>query len=422
MNRHVIVAGLGFGDEGKGALVDWLCRPFAGAEPIDAVVRFNGGAQAGHNVVLPDGRHHTFSQFGSGTLRGVPTHLSHFMMVEPLSLATEAAHLASLGVPDPFGLISADRRSLLTTPFHAAANQAREAARGSAAHGTCGRGIGETVVYARSAGADAPLVGDCDDAPTLRRKLTRLRDAYAAEFGAPLAGLDLEELLDTYQAFAGIVRLTDEHYLSDLLATGRVVFEGAQGVLLDAYHGFHPHTTWSVTTFTNAQTLLYEAGIGRDDALKIGIMRAYTTRHGAGPFPTEDAAMSPALPEVHNDSAGLQGAWRVGHLDLVLARYAAEVARPDVIALTHLDRVIAPGLQVARAYEVGDEHLERIEPGSGFDRPYQESLTRLVLGARPVLSPLEGSVEEAVAQACATPVMFTASGPTAADYHALVAA
>jgi adenylosuccinate synthase len=105
-DRHVAVVDLGYGDAGKGTVVDWLCaaRPrgqSVQAQPVHAVVRFNGGAQAGHNVVTEDGRTHTFAQFGSGTLRGVPTVLSRFMVVDPLALTAEADHLSTVGVGDP---------------------------------------------------------------------------------------------------------------------------------------------------------------------------------------------------------------------------------------------------------------------------------------------------------------------------------
>src|SRR5258707_5943403 len=142
--EHVIVVDLGYGDAGKGTVVDWLCSPGQAGGPR-TVVRFNGGAQAAHNVVTQDGRHHTFAQFGSGTLSapGTRTYLSRFMLVDPLALVGEAEHLARLGVAAPLALVAIDRDALLTTPYHQAANRAREAARGAARHGSCGMGVGE---------------------------------------------------------------------------------------------------------------------------------------------------------------------------------------------------------------------------------------------------------------------------------------
>src|ERR1700683_294605 len=182
--RHRIVCGLGFGDEGKGAVTDYLCSQDS-ADPAHAVVRFNGGAQAAHNVVTADGRHHTFAQFGSGSSTpGVRTHLSRFMLVDPLALAAESAHLASVGVGDALGRLSIDRDALLTTPYHRAANRAREKARGQDRHGSCGMGIGETARYALENPGDAPRAADCSAPRTLARQLARLRDRLAAHLGA----------------------------------------------------------------------------------------------------------------------------------------------------------------------------------------------------------------------------------------------
>ena len=260
MGMHWIVADLGYGDAGKGGVVDWLCsRP---GNRVHTVVRYNGGAQAGHNVVTGDGRWHTFAQFGSGTLQGkTRTFLSRYMMVDPLAMAGEAEHLSALGLASPFGLVAVDRDALLTTPYHRAANRARERARGTARHGSCGMGIGETAGYALAAPADAPRAGDCLTAGPLIRKLTLLRDWLISEFDdvgeVPPPGV----VAGAYRAWADQVTITRDGYLASLLrGPGSVVFEGAQGVLLDEWRGFHPYTTWSTTTFENAEMLLREAG------------------------------------------------------------------------------------------------------------------------------------------------------------------
>ena len=188
--EHVIVVDLGFGDAGKGTVVDWLCSRASARRrarrSARTVVRFNGGAQAAHNVVTPDGRHHTFAQFGSGTFTpGVRTHLSRFVLVDPLALAAEAAHLASAGVAGPAR--PADRRP--GRAAHHAVPPGREPGQRTGPrrgrHGSCGMGIGETASYALGVRADAPRVGDCDDpaaagSASSRCCATRVR----AEFGA----------------------------------------------------------------------------------------------------------------------------------------------------------------------------------------------------------------------------------------------
>ncbi|MGI5504902.1 adenylosuccinate synthetase [Lentzea sp. CA-135723] len=343
MNDHVIVVGLGFGDEGKGAVVDALCADGS----VSTVVRFNGGAQAAHNVIA-DGRHHTFSQFGSGTLAGVPTLLSRHVLVEPIALATESRELEALGVVDPLSLMSIAANALLTTPFHVAANRAREYARGENRHGSCGKGIGETAWYgllARHTKGEvvegqevlgypgpAPRVGDCLNPRTLRQRLDVLAKFYEPLIGD---GISVDELVLLYRAFADAVRITN-----DDLPDGRLVFEGAQGVLLDETYGFHPHTTWSTVVPRNARELL-----DGSHARVIGVTRTYQTRHGAGPLPTEDAAVLARFPEAHNGTGEFQGAWRAGHLDAELLQYAVRCCGGiDGLAVTHLD---AHGLKVS---------------------------------------------------------------------------
>src|SRR5258708_1704472 len=183
MRRAIVTVGLGFGDEGKGAAVDFLCR----RHRADLVVRYCGGSQAGHNVQLPDGRRHTFSQFGAGTFVGVPTYIGPRVVLHPTALVREAAHLEELGIADPFRTLTVHPRCLISTWLHQAANQLRELARGDARHGSCGHGIGETRSDWLQRGDDAVFARDLRDPATLREKLELLRQRFL---------LDLDKLAD----------------------------------------------------------------------------------------------------------------------------------------------------------------------------------------------------------------------------------
>ncbi|TDC30006.1 adenylosuccinate synthetase [Micromonospora sp. 15K316] len=402
--RHVAVVDLGYGDAGKGTVVDWLCA----TRPVHTVVRFNGGAQAAHNVVLRDGRHHTFAQFGAGTFHpGVRTHLSRHVVVDPLALAAEADHLATVGVPDALDRLTVDGAALLATPYHRAANRAREIARGADRHGSCGLGVGEAVAYGLTHPDDAPRVADCHDPALLRRRLTALRDRLTAELG-PLGAPPVEDCLPAFTGFARRVEIVDRGWLAGALRTGTCVFEGAQGVLLDERHGFHPYTTWSTTTFANADSLLAEAGLP-DGATRIGVLRLVTTRHGPGPLVTED----PALPLVdpRNPTNQWQGRFRFGHFDAVAHRYAlAAAGGVDGLALTHLD-LAGPRLRICRRYDTTD----RLTPGPPGDLDRQAALTARLLRARPLYDDAPTDWAEAVGAELGAPVVLTSHGPTAGD-------
>jgi adenylosuccinate synthase len=383
---HTIVVDLGFGDCGKGTVVDYLCA----TGEVHTVVRFNGGAQAAHTVVLADGRKHTFAQFGAGSLRpGVRTHLSRLMVVDPLALVTEAEHLIALGARDIWRRLSVDRAALISTPYHREANRAKELARGADRHGSCGMGVGETMAYALAHPADAPRAGDCAEPSTLRRKLTLLRE----RLGVP--GPPVEACLPAYEGFAATVALVD-----GFRPEGPCVFEGAQGVLLDEWHGFHPYTTWSTTTFANAETLL--AG---EPAFRLGVLRTVTTRHGAGPLPTEDPSLG--ITDPNNPPNAWQGPFRVGHFDAPLHRYAvAACGGVDGLALTHLD---LPVDRICRAYRTDPTAVG--EPG---DLARQEAMTRALAGVEPQYARVTDWVRT-VQDELDAPVVLQSWGPTAED-------
>lgn len=402
---HLVVVDLGFGDAGKGATVDWLCSP-AAALGVAAVVRFNGGAQAAHNVVA-EGRHHTFAQFGSGTFAGVPTVLSEHVLVEPIALAAESEQLAALGVRDPLGLLAIDGRALLTTPIHIAANRAREDARGSSRHGSCGRGIGETAWYALE--HDAPTVADCRTPAVLRAKLDRLAAHYEQLIGPSAHGHEpIDALVAMYRDFAAAVRISGPDELARAARRGRLVFEGAQGVLLDEWRGFHPHTTWSTVEPRNARAMI--AGLG-GSARVLGVTRTYMTRHGAGPLPTEAAL---GYPEPHNGTGPYQGAFRQGHLDPILLRYAVAVCGGiDGLVVNHLDM---PGtLRAATGYETPAGLITELAPGRWRDLDHQQRLTDRLGAARPILTSIDGDPATWLGERLGVPVVLTGHGPDRRD-------
>lgn len=421
-----IVTGLGFGDEGKGTTVDYLTRN----RGVKTVIRHNGGAQAGHNVVTDDGRHHTFAQFGSGTFAGARTFLSRFMVVHPMALLVEAKHLARARVSNPLSLVDIDRRALVITPFHQSFNRLLELSRGDKRHGTCGVGVGATVSDSYSHPSEAIRVGDLYDTAAFKSKLrvVQARKVAQAEVilrGGGMSNAFLEELetlrfldIDSYardlRPFRETVKAVEgEGFLSALLATGEdVVFEGAQGVLLDEWYGFHPHTTYSTCTHDNARTLLREGGYGGRE-VSLGVLRSYMTRHGQGPFPTETD--SRVRIEPHNSPRSWQGGFRWGNFDFMLARYALEACKgTSGLVITHMDDMawnpcdyyLRDGVRTA---PIPVNH-NRVENG------FQDHLLSFVTGVVPHLrggDANEKAVISGLQEGLGVPVVMASFGPTA---------
>ncbi|MEZ4410642.1 MAG: adenylosuccinate synthetase [Polyangiales bacterium] len=429
MSREAwVVVDLGYGDQGKGTVVDFLTRD----RGATAVVRFNGGAQAGHNVVTDDGRHHTFSQFGAGSfVAGVETWLTADFALQPWAMVFEAEHLARAGVDDVFERTFIDPRAVVITPFHGAANRLRERARGVARHGSCGVGVGEAVSDARAMDdVDVVRARDLFDERALRAKLSRAQRRKRRELATVMEALrddpsardDLDDLDDPCTVDAAVELLADFTARARLSAEGAfdamlrreaaVIFEGAQGVLLDEWRGFHPYTTWSTCTPELARRALR----GYDGRVTVmGVARAYATRHGAGPFVTEDAGLTRAIPDAHNATHPWQGAFRVGCFDAVATRYAiAACGGVDTLAVTCLDRLTADAHRIATAYARGDETITTLPMGERGDLAHQESLTASLAAVTPVYETVpEGEMASAIERACGARVTLTSEGPTA---------
>jgi adenylosuccinate synthase len=363
MRKAFLVAGLGFGDEGKGATVDFLVRE----QGAGLVVRYNGGAQAAHNVVTEDGREHTFSQFGSGTfVPDVLTLLSHYVIINPISMIQEAEHLAELGVTDAFSRTFISQDCVIVTPYQRALNRLTEISRGDARHGSCGMGIGQARKDHLELGNQVLFAGDIQRDGLAsshgRKKLEFLRqrclkEAWDMERLLPDSNQVFEEwnllhdadsverIWRRYMHWSNVSRITSDE-AGIIQGQSCVVFEGAQGILLDEMYGTAPHNTWTNTTFSNAFSLLISAEHSDPakrqwwDLVKIGCLRSYHTRHGQGPFPTEEPELLRLLPEPHNDSGNFQGGFRVGRFDYVLAAQALKIiGGVDYIAMSHMDRL-----------------------------------------------------------------------------------
>lgn len=423
----IAVLGLGFGDCGKGLFTDHLAR-LHGAH---TVVRFNGGAQAGHNVVLPDGRQHTFSQFGAATfVPGVATLLAFPVVVHPGALLVEHAYLQRAGVDDALQRLTIDGRCRVNTPFHQAAGRLRELARGHAAHGSCGVGVGETVRHGLAFPEQILRYGDLVEPRRALAKLdaTRLQllhefdhlagsNAIAQELAllrdAQLARLWLDSIAPLLRAVAPA---SIEQVGTRLQRHGAVVFEGAQGVLLDEWRGFHPHTTWSTIHTDAVELVARDAGLA-GPVRQLGVLRSYLTRHGNGPLPTFDAALA-ALAEPHNGDASWQGVFRRGQPDQLLLQYALEVVgKLDGLLVSHLD-VFERGarLKWCDAYDVDGQRIERLAPGPQHDLAHQQTLTALLQRATPLYAPQEVGCAQALVERFEAvsnlPVVAGSYGPT----------
>lgn len=322
-----VVIGANFGDEGKGLIVDWLCSQGAGW-----VVRFNGGANAGHTVVTPDGQRHIFRHFGAGSLVGVPTYLSQFFVCNPILFFEELKQLRALGIKP---VVAAHPECLITTHVDMLINQHRERARGSKRHGSCGVGLHETQDRSKVDSLKLTLGDLWNDHRTqdqineigVRWSSFRVGRAFHSEEA-------VEQFAECARAFADYVHPMGIAQAKD------PVFEGAQGLLLSQDNAeYAPHLTHSYTGMHNAKKLCAQAGL---DPEIVYVSRSYLTRHGHGRLPGEDPALR------HDDDTNCESEWqgplRFAPLDAGLRERIAKDAggTPYRLAITHCDQHDAP--------------------------------------------------------------------------------
>jgi len=411
VNDIVVICGLGFGDEGKGAITDFLSREYGAS----TVIRYNGGPQAGHNVITPDGRWHCFAQFGSGMFTpSVNTYLSKDMLIEPEALATEAGILSAKGVNNVYDRLVIDTQCTIITPMHKMLGRIKEIARGRKAHGSCGMGVGQTIFWKED--GFSLSVSDVLEGKAYQ-VLSELKEYAFSRVSSIVPQHSSEEIEETIRYFRkrchpqklascysyllsslGFSFDVSRKHLGHIFQNDTVIiFEGAQGALLDRTRGFSPYVTKSNATWGNARDLIEHANVdGLERVKKVGIMRAYGHRHGAGPFVTEDTSLKDFFDDPLNFENRWQGAFRVGWLDLLALRYGIAINDGvDEIALTSLDRLSGlDPIRVCSSYEYRgdfrdlDQHFEW--------EPLAEGRARIT-AIRHIASPLRWAVGDGLA-------------------------
>jgi adenylosuccinate synthase len=354
---NVAVVGAQWGDEGKGKLVDWL------SERADVVVRFQGGHNAGHTLVI-DGVTYKLSLLPSGIVRpGKLSIIGNGVVIDPWALIAEIEKLTSQGVSVSRENLRIAGNATLILPLHGELDRIREEAAGAGKIGTTGRGIGPA--YEDKVGRRAIRVNDLADLTTLGPKIERLlthhnalrRGLGQAEIAATDIFKQLSEIAPKILVFSDAVW----SLLDEVKREGkRILFEGAQGVLLDIDHGTYPYVTSSNTIAGQAAA---GSGLGPSSiGYVLGIAKAYTTRVGSGPFPTEqDNDIGETIGARGREFGTVTGRKRrCGWFDAVLVRQAIKTSGIHGIALTKLD--VLDGLKeikVGVGYMLDGKRLER---------------------------------------------------------------
>lgn len=439
MKKIYVVTDLGPGDGGKGGVVHKISHMTS----ADTVLKA-GGAQGSHGVRTSAGENFAFSQWGCGTFEGVRTHLTPRMVVMPTALLNEAEVLRyEAGIHDPFSLLTADADCICATPYHGIASRLKELARGGNPRGTIGTGVGDAF----------------RDSQRLPDLTIRVRDLSRPDFRDRLEAVRARKILDLESIIGGeflaedraaveeeVALLHDDTFVDHILKRitevnkllkiedlemvlkreGVGVLETSHGVLTDNLYGFHPHTS-AIRTLPRFNTEMLRGAGHEGGIVHIGVSRAYTIRHGAGPMPTDDPTMSERLlPGSSKHETRYQGKARVGPLDLVLLRYAIDVCGGPTafngLAITWFDQIQANGIwNVCDSYEGTDDDTLFTPEGNikAYDGPdrgsHQRRLGEALHRCRPRIESFEPTVPvcaNLLAEKLGIPVRMISVGPT----------
>jgi len=417
MGKNVVVIGTQWGDEGKGKIVDLL------TDRASAVVRFQGGHNAGHTLVI-EGKKTVLHLIPSGILRvGVRCLIGNGVVLSPSALLEEIGMLEAGGVPARERLGISESCPLIL-PYHIALDQAREVARGKKAIGTTGRGIGPA--YEDKVSRRGIRLGELLDPKHFTERLREVMEYhnFSLQHYFKAQPVDYQEVLDEALAQGELIAPMVEDVPGTLHALrddGKsIMFEGAQGALLDIDHGTYPYVTSSTTTAGGAAS---GSGVGpRDLDYVLGIVKAYTTRVGAGPFPTElfDDDGQYLGEKGHEFGATTGRQRRCGWLDIVSLRRSLRINSVTGMCMTKLD--VLDGMErvkICVAYKldgkeittppVGADLFEKCEPvfiempGWKTSTVGVKSVEQLPLAARDYLAKVE--------ELCGAPIDIISTGP-----------
>jgi adenylosuccinate synthase len=352
---NTILVGAQWGDEGKGKIIDFL------TERADIVVRSQGGNNAGHTVIVA-GTKYVLHLIPSGILRkGIKCVIGNGVVIDATSLAGEITGLREKGIPvTPENLLISDSAHL-TLPYHRALDRAKEAAKGKGKIGTTGRGIGPT--YSDKASRVGLRTGDLLKPERFRERFKIRVDEANAQLKA--LGVDLidfdqacAEYLQAAETLVPFIGNTVVWLAEAIRDKKEMLFEGAQGTFLDIDHGTYPYVTSSNTTAGGACT---GSGVPPNRIQKVvGTLKAYTTRVGEGPFPTEDQGISDMLHDMGREFGATTGrARRCGWFDAVVTRFATVVNGIDDLAVTNVDGLdTLDRIKVCTSYQLHGKTLD----------------------------------------------------------------